>query len=56
MRFRAMQFWGTYQGYRRSGPLTWKLKQTFYYPAASLENSGTKPRNIEPIRYHEGHD
>ncbi|HBA91229.1 MAG TPA: family 2 glycosyl transferase [Anaerolineaceae bacterium] len=56
VRFRAMQFWGTYQGYRRSGPLTWKLKQTFYYPAASLENSGTKPRNIEPIRYHEGHD
>lgn len=56
MRFRAMQFWGTYQGYRRSGPLTWKLKQTFYYPAAALEKPESKPRNIEPIRYHEGHD
>jgi hypothetical protein len=30
--FRWMQFWGTYQGYRQSGPLTWKLRQTFYYP------------------------
>ena len=56
MRFRAMQFWGTYQGYRRSGPLTWKLKQTFYYPATALEKPESKPRNIEPIRYHEGHD
>ena len=56
MRFRAMQFWGTYQGYRRSGPLTWKLKQTFYYPAAAMDKPESKPRNVEPIRYHEGHD
>ena len=56
VRFRAMQFWGTYQGYRRSGPLTWKLKQTFYYPAAVMEKPESKQRNIEPIRYHEGHD
>jgi glycosyltransferase involved in cell wall biosynthesis len=56
MRFRAMQFWGTYQGYRRSGPLTWKLKQTFYYPAAALENPESGQRNVEPIQYHEGHD
>ena len=56
MRFRAMQFWGTYQGYRRSGPLTWKLKQTFYYPAAAMDKPENKPRNVEPIRYHEGHD
>ncbi len=56
MRFRAMQFWGTYRGYRRSGPLTWKLKQTFYYPAAAMDKPESKPRNVEPIRYHEGHD
>ncbi len=30
--FRFMQFWGTYQGYRQSGELTWQLRQTFYYP------------------------
>ena len=30
--FRWMQFWGTYQGYRQSGPLNWQLRQTFYYP------------------------
>ena len=32
LRFRWMQFQGTYQGYRQSGPLTWQLKQAFYYP------------------------
>jgi glycosyltransferase involved in cell wall biosynthesis len=51
--FRWSQFWGTYQGYRRSGPLTQELRQTFYYP------QGTKPfkpplkREVTPIRYQE---
>ena len=31
-RFRCMQFWGTYQGFARSGPVTSKLKRKFYYP------------------------
>lgn len=31
--FRWMQFWGTYQGFAFSGPLTGELKQTLYYPA-----------------------
>jgi len=57
VRFRAMQFWGTYQGYRRSGPLTWKLKQTFYYPAVRPETSESNgQRDVKPIQYHEGHD
>jgi len=30
--FRWLQFYGTYQGYRQSGPLTWQLKKAFYYP------------------------
>ncbi|NET41050.1 glycosyltransferase [Okeania sp. SIO2B3] len=30
--FRLMQFWGTYQGFLQQGPVTSKLKQTFYYP------------------------
>lgn len=51
IRFRWMQFSGTYQGYRRSGPLTWQLKQTFYYPR--LQNQKNKPgaRQMQPIEY-----
>ena len=51
--FRTSQFWGTYQGYRLSGPLTAHLRQTFYYPrgatAKSLNESAE--REVEPIRY-----
>lgn len=52
--FRWMQFWGTYRGYRQAGPLTWQLRQTFYYPR-QFRNSETlaKTRNIEPIRYND---
>lgn len=56
MKFRAMQFWGTYQGYRRPGPLTWKLRQTFYYPAAVLDRPEVPPRSVKPIHYHEGQE
>jgi glycosyltransferase involved in cell wall biosynthesis len=52
LRFRYMQFWGTYQGYRRSGPLTWQLKQTFYYPGAQpAAPQAESPRRVEPILY-----
>ena len=51
--FRWMQFWGTYQGYRHTGPLTWHLKKTFYYPQSSPKTKNTLIRNIEPIRYNE---
>ena len=30
--FRVAQFWGTYQGYRHSSPVTQQLRETFYYP------------------------
>jgi CMP-N-acetylneuraminic acid synthetase len=64
--FRWMQFWGTYQGYRQSGPLTWQLRQTFYYPRgmgvrpearAGREPSGimgnqTAIAAIVPMRHH----
>jgi glycosyltransferase involved in cell wall biosynthesis len=50
MRFRFSQFWGTYQGYRQSGPLTWPLKQAFYYPRPLAEQPPA-PRPVEPIRY-----
>jgi rhamnosyltransferase len=48
--FRVMQFWGTYQGYRHSGPVTQALRQTFYYPPSADEH-GRPPRNIRPITY-----
>lgn len=50
--FRWMQFWGTYQGYRRSGPLTWQLKQAFYYPGEGGPGAGPA-RDVPPIEYPE---
>ncbi len=51
MRFRWNQFYGTYQGYR-SGPLTWQLKQTFYYPhATAIPGIPSQQRVISPIPY-----
>lgn len=47
--FRFNQFWGTYQGYRQSGPVTQQLRQTFYYPHWSAGKSDE--RDVEPIRY-----
>jgi rhamnosyltransferase len=51
--FRMMQFWGTYRGYHQSGPLTWQLKQRFYYPNQEMKQDGKKLRDITPIRYNE---
>jgi rhamnosyltransferase len=51
--FRLMQFWGTYQGFRQSGPLTWCLRQTFYYPRGFNSSSAPIPRQVEPIQYSE---
>lgn len=48
--FRTMQFHGTRMGYRQAGPLTWQLRQTFYYPRERLAVE-TKQREVEPIRY-----
>lgn len=54
--FRWKQFWGTYQGYHQSGPLTWQLRQTFYYPHASSNKATSNSRNISPIQYHPDKD
>jgi rhamnosyltransferase len=51
--FRWMQFWGTYQGYRQSGPLTAKLRQTFYYPAGAGKDNLSSSRRVAPIQYNE---
>lgn len=50
--FRWMQFWGTYQGYRRSGPLTWRLREAFYYPPDAHEEV-PEERPVKPIQYRE---
>ena len=51
--FRSAQFWGTYQGYRRSLEWNWGLRQTFYYPHGLEKSEKTAPRRVEPIRYNE---
>ena len=51
--FRFVQFWGTYQGFRQSGPLTWQLRQTFYYPRGLRSNQSIKLRDVEPIQYND---
>jgi rhamnosyltransferase len=54
IRFRWAQFRGTYLGYRQSSnQLTWKLKQTFYYPKGAVLSGEANPRNVEPILYSE---
>jgi glycosyltransferase involved in cell wall biosynthesis len=54
--FRWMQFWGTYQGYRQSGPLTWQLRKTFYYPRGINATSKAAPRNVKPISYNDARE
>lgn len=51
-KFRWLQFYGTFQGYRKSGPLTWELRQSFYYPRNG-KNSDKEivNRDIAPIEY-----
>lgn len=51
--FRVMQFWGTYRGYRQSGPLTWHLRKRFYYPGDMDTNHKKSSRKIQPIQYNE---
>ncbi len=49
--FRAMQFWGTYRGYRQSLEWNWQLRQTFYYPHGMEMPEKSAPREVKPIRY-----
>ena len=50
MRFRWQQFNGTYQGYK-TGTLTWKLRETFYYPHNELPEEKKSSRMVDPIHY-----
>ncbi len=50
--FRWRQFYGTYQGYSQSGPLTWQLKKAFYYPHDNRQTARqTARRDVDPIKY-----
>ncbi len=51
--FRWMQFWGTYQGHRRPGPVTQQLRRTFYYPRDLQASPERATREVEPIRYNQ---
>ncbi len=54
VQFRWNQFSGTYRGYHQSGPLTWQLKQAFYYPnPQGLSTHPAKERDVAPIEYQE---
>jgi hypothetical protein len=57
LRFRWKQFYGTYLGYKRSGPLTWQLKQSFYYPRNNnFQTSQYSQREMQPIDYQKNSD
>lgn len=43
-RFRLMQFYGTYRGFRQHGEVTRDLKRRFYYPKKTLGVRGVEPK------------
>ena len=51
--FRLAQFWGTYMGYSRYGPVTIELKEKFYYPngLSRSDSGGAKPSRGRRIDY-----
>ena len=51
LRFRLMQFWGTYRGYHYAGKIDAQLHRTFYYPPDILDRKVPKPRPVNPIKY-----
>ncbi len=48
--FRPLQYWGTYQGYRQSGPVTQQLREIFYYPRGAQAHRIAR-RDVDPIQY-----
>jgi hypothetical protein len=53
LRFRLVQYLGTWRGYRYSGKIDQKLHKQFYYPPGSLTEKIPATRPVEPIRYTE---
>ena len=51
IRFRLMQYWGTYQGFHFAGKIDSQLHRAFYYPPDILDKKVPKPRPVDPINY-----
>lgn len=51
LRFRLMQYWGTYRGYHYAGKIDQSLHHSFYYPPEILDKKLPKFRDIEGIDY-----
>lgn len=51
IQFRFLQFFGTYRGYKEKGPLTWKLRKSFYYPNLETKSPSDTIRALTPIKY-----
>lgn len=45
LRYRLLQYWGTYRGYQEAAEMTAAMKQVFYYPPGVLE---TRRKNDKP--------
>lgn len=50
-RFRLMQFWGTYRGFRLSGPVGSDLRETFYYPRSLKRQEASSDEDRKRIDY-----
>ena len=51
IRFRLMQYWGTYRGFHYAGKIDPSLHRSFYYPPHILDEKISKPRSVDPIKY-----
>ncbi len=51
IKFRFMQYFGTYRGYHYAGKIDQQLHHSFYYPPDILEKKVAKTRNVEKINY-----
>ncbi|MCD4803326.1 MAG: glycosyltransferase [Anaerolineales bacterium] len=51
LRFRLVQYIGTWQGYRYSGDIDHQLHKQFYYPPQLLSDKFPEERAVEPINY-----
>lgn len=54
LRFRFLQYWGTWRGYRYSGKIDTQLHQQFYYPPHILSQKIPDSRSMDPIQYQNG--
>jgi glycosyltransferase involved in cell wall biosynthesis len=50
-KFRVLQYFGTWQGYRYSGKIDHQLHMRFYYPPQMLSEKIPETRSVKPIDY-----